>query len=366
MTNFNHFFERSAPIIVVLAGLILSACTLPRGAPITSEILRGAELPDADFVAYEITRETLKEISKWPANTQVQAAKWLDEEATTMRLGPGDALELIIWDTSNSSLFVSPGQKFIPLPALRLDERGRVFIPYVGSLDLAGKTLTEARALVHDGVAGVSRSAQIQLSLSQGMSNEVSVAGGVAQPDTYPVDADGLSVIEVLASAGGVRSDFTNAKISVQRDGRLYGVSYDALLKNPKLDAQLHSGDAIYVEENVKSFQVLGASGREEIVEFDGPEVSARRAIALAGGLNDTRANPQSVLVLRQYDDINDAAGPKKSRVIFVINLTTADGLFSAENFQIADNDLVLMTESPVTTAETLIRIARSGFALAN
>ena len=157
-----------------------------------------------------------------------------------------------------------------------------------------------------------------------------------------------------------------NAQISVQRDGRLYGVAYDALLKDPKLDAQLHSGDAIYVEEDVKSFQVLGASGREEIVEFDGPKVSARRAIALAGGLNDTRANPQSVLVLRQYDDINEAAGPKKSRVIFVINLTTADGLFSAENFQIADNDLVLMTESPVTTAETLIRIARSGFALAN
>jgi polysaccharide export outer membrane protein len=48
------------------------------------------------------------------------------------------------------------------------------------------------------------------------------------------------------------------------------------------------------------------------------------------------------------------------------LDLTTADGLFSARNFQLADGDLVYVTESPVTTAQTVLGLLGSVVGLSN
>ena len=81
-------------------------------------------------------------------------------------------------------------------------------------------------------------------------------------------------------------------------------------------------------------------------------------AASLIGGVNDTRANPKGVLVLRDYDPKHlrsDGSGPSKERTIFAIDLTTADGLFSAGEFQIEDRDLVLVTESSVLKTNSVL-----------
>jgi polysaccharide export outer membrane protein len=43
--------------------------------------------------------------------------------------------------------------------------------------------------------------------------------------------------------------------------------------------------------------------------------------------------------------------------VVFTLDLTSADGLFSAGQFPILSGDLVYATESPVTTAQTVFSI---------
>ena len=55
--------------------------------------------------------------------------------------------------------------------------------------------------------------------------------------------------------------------------------------------------------------------------------------------------------------EIVGAGGPPQDRVVFTIDLTKADGLFSAGKFQIQSGDLVYVTESPLGTATTLVGI---------
>jgi polysaccharide export outer membrane protein len=74
----------------------------------------------------------------------------------------------------------------------------------------------------------------------------------------------------------------------------------------------------------------------------------------------DSRANPQGILVLRDYPASMvrlDGTGPSHERVVFTIDLTTADGLFSAGQFPILSGDLVYATESPVNAASTILSI---------
>ena len=50
--------------------------------------------------------------------------------------------------------------------------------------------------------------------------------------------------------------------------------------------------------------------------------------------------------------------GPPQERVVFTIDLTSADGLFSAGKFMVQDGDLIYGTESALVPALTIVRLA--------
>jgi polysaccharide export outer membrane protein len=53
-------------------------------------------------------------------------------------------------------------------------------------------------------------------------------------------------------------------------------------------------------------------------------------------------------------------------QVIFTFDLTSADGLFAARNFQINPDDTILATESPVTATRTVLGLVGAVFGMAN
>jgi polysaccharide export outer membrane protein len=81
------------------------------------------------------------------------------------------------------------------------------------------------------------------------------------------------------------------------------------------------------------------------------------------------RANPEGILILREYPASAVSAGvrgPRRTRVVFTLDLTTSDGLFSARNFFIQSGDLVLATESALTDTRTILGLVGSVFGLVN
>ena len=60
----------------------------------------------------------------------------------------------------------------------------------------------------------------------------------------------------------------------------------------------------------------------------------------------------------------SDGKGPSHTDVVFTVDLTSADGLFSAKRFYIQPDDVVLVTESPVTKAQTIFGLIGSAFGL--
>jgi polysaccharide biosynthesis/export protein len=136
---------------------------------------------------------------------------------------------------------------------------------------------------------------------------------------------------------------------------------------NPSMDTTLRGGDKVIVREDSRSFLALGAAGSEKTHFFEKDRISALDAMAMMGGVSDTRGNPSGILVLRRYASKavrNDGKGPSNTRAVFVLDLTSADGLFSAGEFEINPNDVVLATESPVNSVQTVFRLIGSAFAI--
>lgn len=351
---------------------LLAACDTPRGAPMQAEILSSAKAAESGIAVYPVTREALPRYAAWPATGLQLPDRWLPRTRgpASPVLAPGDVVEITIWDSEENSLLASATQKQVPLGSMVVSAGGTVFVPYVEEVQVAGLTPEAARRTIQRELSAIVPSGQVQLRLVSSRVNSVDVVSGVAKPGTIPLQDRNTTLLSVLSQAGGVPAEMRNPQVRLLREGRSYGIALARLFEDPTLDTTLQGGDKIVVEPDPRYFVALGAAGREEIVHFPTERVTALEAASLVGGVNDARGNPKGVLILRRFaeDQLrpDELGGPRAGRVVFTLDLTTADGLFSAGEFTVNPGDLVLVTESPVTTAQTIFGLLGNVLRVAN
>lgn len=361
-------FPSMTSVALALLCLGLAACArLPSGAPIREEILAEAEDPGVDYAVYPVTRAFLPTAAKWPATGKVERLGWIGASAgpRTQIIQPGDMLNVQIWDSSENSLLTGLDQRVAQLGEIRVAANGSVFVPYIGDVNLNGMTPDLARAELQSQLEAIVPSAQVQLSLVEGRQNSVDLVSGVAAPGSYPMPDRNYTVLSLIAAGGGISPNLNNPQIRLMRGGRIYGTSVNRLLDNPRLDTLLRGGDRVFVEEDERYFLSFGASGKEDQHIFTRDEMTAMDAVSVMGGINDSKADPQGLLILREYPVSALRAGvrgPRQARVVFTVDLTRADGLFSARRFVINSGDLVVATESPVNDALTISNIVGNIF----
>lgn len=362
---------RSVFSLMAICGL-LAGCALPQGAGQTRQILKGADEAEATFAVYPITKGTLASVQNWPGTgASSNVSGWI-----TRTRGPsdniieaGDLVDITIWQSSEDSLLSAPGQKVVSLPGLKVSSEGTVFLPFVSNVYIAKMGIDGARETIQSKLNAVVPDSQVLVAHTPGRKSTVDLISGVSSPGSFPLPNRDFTVMGLIAMGGGVPETINNPQVRVMRDGKLYGVSMDRLLEDPSLDTTLRGGDKVFVESEERYFLSLGAAGKEAQVPFPQDSINALDAMALVGGLNDTRANPKGILILREYSARSlrsDGSGPSKQRMVFSIDLTSADGLFSARNFTINDRDVVLVTESPVTTTQTIFGLVSGFFGVAS
>ncbi|GAA6202859.1 polysaccharide biosynthesis/export family protein [Aquicoccus sp. SU-CL01552] len=359
---------RTALNLLVILGLtaLTIGCTargrLPGGAPVREEVLRQSADETPDFAVYQVTRAFLPTVAQWPATGDQERLNWIGTSRgpATQIIQPGDMLSIRIWDSSDNSLLTAPEQKETRLEEVKVSANGTIFMPYVGNITVTGLTPDLARAELQGALEAIVPSAQVQLNMAEGRANSVDLVGGVGRPGSYPMPDRNYTVLGLLAAGGGVNEDLVNPQIRLMRGGGIYGTSVDTLLNNPRLDTRLRGGDRVFVEADSRYFLSFGAAGTEDLHRFRKDDVSAMDAVSIMGGVSDSKADPQGLLVLREYpgDALRPGVrGPRQTRVVFTIDLTSADGLFSARNFAINPGDLVVATESPINDALTISNI---------
>ncbi|MEM1150515.1 MAG: polysaccharide biosynthesis/export family protein [Pseudomonadota bacterium] len=345
-----------------LTSLSLAACAIPRGAALVSEVT--AESEETDFAVYQVTETFLPLVEDWPV-TGERFGNWPGHGHGSLErvIRPGDRVTITIWDASDNSLISTPGAPATSLGEMRVSSSGSVFIPYAGNIRIAGNSPQAARSVVERAVENFVPSAQVQLDMVEGEANTVSLVAGAASPGRYPMPDNDFTVLDLIATAGGVSGALQNPKVKLHRGHEFFTISATTLYETPTRDIPLRAGDQIVVEEDNRYFLSLGASGRETLHPFTKDFISAAEAMAIAGGVNDNRGDPGGILILREYPSsaVGDA-GPDKERVVFTIDLTSADGLFSARKFRVNSEDLVYVTEAPITQTATVLGIIGSGF----
>ena len=357
-------------IAAVLACLSISGCTLPRGAALTGEILREQQSDTPTFQIVPVTRANLPGIAGWPVTGWSGGYRWLD--ATRGPDSPlvrqGDSIDLVIWDSQENSLLTSQAENRVVLNGLSVSPEGHIFVPYLDEIGIAGLTPDQARRKMQDALMPIVPSAQVQLAVTGGRQSSVDLVAGVARPGTYPLPDRNHTILSVIAAGGGISPGLRNPLVRVIREGRSYEIRADRLFSEAARNAVLRGGDKIVIEEDSRYFTSLGATGTERLIHFEKEDITALEALSIIGGLTDSRANPKGVIILRDFKPSQvrtDGRGPSQAQVIYTFDLTTADGLFAARGFRVNPRDTVLATESPVTSAQTVVGLLGSLVGLA-
>lgn len=212
-------------------------------------------------------------------------------------VGPGDTF----------SIHIEAGEEPVTYPVL-VGAEGKLVIPYVGAIQLAGLNLGESRRKIQDAVSDRLNRLDVQISLTRLRSFPVNVVGQVVHPGTYMVEGT-EQVSELISQAGGLLKPpdgrASHRNIQIQRlsergkpmdterraDLALWRLSGD-IAHNPFL----LDGDQIFVPALTDSVRISGAVYKPGSYEFiHGDRVSD--LIALAGGLNGDAATASAELL---------------------------------------------------------------------
>jgi polysaccharide export outer membrane protein len=338
--------------LAALVLLVAGACALPRPGPSTSEIMAGSRQAGGG-VNIVMVDTLIAQISDANDRLGFGAPFTGTGLTSTDAINPGDVLTITVWENVENGLLASVGQKVTVLEMMQVDERGRIFMPYAGTLIAADKTPDELRMLITRSLEDQTPDPQVEVRREPGDGAAVSVIGQVGAQGVYPIEPSTRRLTAMLAKAGGATIDPEVARITVRRGSHSGRVYLQQLYDDPRQDIALRAADQVIVEEDTRSFTALGAAGKQARVPFPKARLTAEEALAEAGGLAGNTSDPTGIFVFRReradiasavlgLPDVND-----NERFAYVIDLTQPDGIFLAREFQIRDGDTIYVTEAP-------------------
>lgn len=190
-------------------------------------------------------------------------------------VGVGDEVQLVIWGSVDADL------------RLTVDRAGRIVIPRVGPVVVAGVRQADLSDLMAKRIGQVFRNFQVSATLGRLRSIRYYVTGFVDKPGAYTVSSL-ATVMTGLVQAGGPASSGSFRNIELRRNGQVVSRFdlYDLLVKGDKKgDVALQGDDVLYVGPIGPQVALIGSLNRPAIVELRGSETVAD-AIAYAGGLS--------------------------------------------------------------------------------
>jgi protein involved in polysaccharide export with SLBB domain len=197
---------------------------------------------------------------------------------------------LTIWGSADADL------------RLMVDRSGRVSIPRVGTVLVAGVRYADLPGVITQRVAQVFRNFQLSVSLGQLRAQRVYVTGFVARPGTYTVSSL-ATVVQALMQAGGPSAAGSFRNIDLRRGKeRVTSIDlYDILVRGDRSgDHVLQGEDVIHVGPVGLQVGLIGSVNRQGVFELK-PGETVRDLLAMAGGFNAV-ADPTRLAVERLDD----------------------------------------------------------------
>jgi polysaccharide export outer membrane protein len=373
---------------------LLSACgSLPSSGPSAGEVESDTYQDDiANYLLVDIDPRTVDLLS---ARRDLTLYERFGDNgpAPDLRIGTGDTIAVTIWEVGPGGLFGgggpavvdgggSTGASTATLPAQMVGRDGAISVPFAGRVRVAGMTPEGAEAAIRGRLAGQAMEPQVVVTVMTNVSGTVSVMGEVTGAARVPLSLRGDRLLDVIATAGGIKTPVHDTVIQLTRGGSTASVPMRVLLENPQENVYAQPGDVVTVSRDTRTFIALGASGSNAEVPFGSARLNLAQAMGKIGGATDSRADPEGVFVMRfEPADVARQLDPRSPLpenggavpVVYRLHLNDGRAFFNAQRFAMVNGDIVYISTAPLeewrkvlSLFQTVTQPVTSGMTLSN
>ena len=292
-------------------------------------------------------------------------------------LDSGDMVEVHIWEAPPATLFgggtpVDPrataSARSTVLPEQMIDREGFISVPFVGRVKAAGSSAQEVEAVIVRSLVGKANQPEVFVRLTRNASATVTVVGEVSQSVRMPLTTGSERLLDALAAAGGVRQPVSKMTLQVTRGEGFHALPLDVVIRDPRQNVPLLPGDVVTAIFQPLSFTALGATGRNEEINFEAQGISLAQALARAGGLIDSRSDAQGVFIFRleaptaltwprtPVQTTPDGLVP----VVYRVDLRNPGSFFVMQGFEINNKDVLYVSNAPAAELQKFLNIVFS------
>jgi polysaccharide biosynthesis/export protein len=295
-----------------------------------------------------------------------------------LQIGAGDTVEVSVWEAPPATLFGASGEvrasaatgasRVTTLPEQIVSTEGMISVPFVGAVRAAGRSPTDVEKEITARLKAKANQPQVLVRLLRNSSSTVTVVGDVTSSVRVPLTPRGERVLDALAAAGGVRQPVGKITLQVTRGDTVQALPLEAIITDPKQNVPLKAGDVVTALFQPLSFTALGATGKNEEVNFEAQGISLAQAMARSGGVQDARADAQGVFIFRleKADALTWPRQPVRTTVdgrvpvIYRINLRDPATFFVSQTFQVQNKDLLYVANAPATELQKFLNVVFS------
>lgn len=335
----------------------------------------------ADYVLVDINRNVLQETEAVGPESFFRTFGTGKGPSPEIRIGVGDILTVSIFEASVGGLFAPPedprrGAAPLALPAQTVDHKGNIFVPYAGEIKAAGRSAAQVQRDIERRLDKRAIEPQVVVTITEQNATEVSIFGDAAGLSLkVRIKPGGERVLDLVAKAG-VRFPGYEVFVSLQRGSRRATVFLPVLISRPEENIFVQPGDVLYMFRQPQNFVIMGAvgtvtqtTGLTGRFNFESERISLAEAVARAGGLLDTRADPRQVFLYRwEHRDVLKRMGLNLTRfpadktlipTIYRANYRDPSIFFAANQFPMRHRDIIYVANADAVELEKFLNYIR-------
>ncbi len=348
--------------------LFSTACSnIPTVGPSREEIQNAASIKDSPLQIIDVSDDIARQLFAGRKQINSFADSFSVRAPGPALVGAGDALEVTIWEAPPATLFgggdmaartgaAISTSRATSLPEQVVNSEGRISVPFAGSIEAAGRSTAQIEEDIVRRLKGKANQPQVIVRQLRTTSAMVTVVGDVVNSTRMAITPRGERVLDAVATAGGAKPAINKTTVQITRGTTTVAMPLDVIIREPRQNITLQAGDVVTALFQPLSFTALGATGKNDEVNFEAQGISLAQALARLGGLQDIRSDAQGVFVFR-YENPKSLNWPKQPvattkdglvPVIYRINLKDPNTFFVAQTFAMENKDMVYVSNAPI------------------
>jgi polysaccharide export outer membrane protein len=327
-------------VVLAASALFLQACMLAPGMHMNTDRILSPDSAENSMV--EMVQITPKLLAQEHAvNSQIKVPQaLLDYSPENYRIGANDALFITVWD--HPELTVPSGQQQSNEANARVvRDDGTLFYPFIGSVEVAGKTLEELRDILTTRLSRYIEDPQVDVNVIGYNSQKIYLSGAFKNTGIIPVNAQQLTLLQAIGQAGIDLSKADLSTLTLIRDGQRYELDYDRLITSPSRigEVYLKPEDKVHMGLNdSRKVFVMGETPRPSALAYNTSRITLTEVLGSVGGINSLTASGKEVYVIRGVHNVET-----EKATVYQLNARSPSALILASNFEMQPQDVVFI-----------------------